>query len=132
MTNNNEYPARQCAILLGKKSEALELRPVQSEGYFEGSDEDAVALVKDLLAAKQPVSQWAIWDNRVDAPKARQDKPYTAAQFKTLISGAGVEFALVWCKRGAFRAPVLKVGVIDSKVNNSGKRAAPVRFGRGA
>jgi hypothetical protein len=125
-----DYPARQCAIILGNKSQALELRPVQSDGYLEGDDDSAVELVEDLLKAKLPVSQWAIWDNRTDAPAKRQDKPYSAVQFKAIV--ANQEFALVWCKRGAFRAPVLKVGVIDSKANNTGKRSAPQRFGRGA
>ncbi len=115
---------------MGSKSAALELRKVESNGYLEGSEDDAAELVTDLLAAGEPVSQWAVWDNRESAPGKRQDKPYSAAQFKAMLKGE--DFALVWCKRGQFRAPVLKIGQIDTKANNTGKRAAPKRFGRGA
>lgn len=123
-----EYAPRHCGIFLGNKSGALELRKVESGGYMEGNDDDAAELLKDMLEAKQPVSQWAIWDNRSDGPTTRQNKPYTAKDFATLTRGE--DFALVWCKRGQFRAPVLKIGVIDAKANNTGKRAAPTRFGK--
>ena len=128
MPNTKDYPARQCAIFMGNKSQSIELRAVQSDGYFEGSEEDAGQLVMDICEAKEPVSQWAVWDNREGATK--RDKPYSAAEFRALVKGQ--DSALVWCKRGTFRAPVLKIGRIDAKASTAGKRAAPQRFGRGA
>ena len=122
-----EYPIRYCAAFMGNKSQAVELRKVESGGYAEGDDDDASELIADIIKSGEPVSQWAVWDNRAKAPAKRQDKPYTAAEFKALFRGE--EFALVWCKRGQFRAPVLKVGQLDKRVA-TGKRAAPVRIGR--
>jgi hypothetical protein len=125
-----EYAPRHCGIFMGNKSQALELRVVTGEGYEENNEDDALQLAADLAEAGEQVSQWAIWDNRKNAPEKRQDKPYPASTFKAMLKGQ--ELALVWCKRGAFRAPVLKIGEINSKASNTGKRAAPVRFGRGA
>lgn len=123
-----EYAPRHCGIFMGNKSQALELRKVESGGYMEGDEDDAGELAAAMLESKQPVSQWAIWDNRTNAPKARQAAPYSAAEFKALIRGE--DFALVWCKRGQFRAPVLKIGQLDTKAASKGKRAAPMRFGK--
>lgn len=123
-----EFAPRYCGIFMGNKSQALELRKVESGGYMEGNEDDATELAEALCLAKEPVSQWAVWDNRTNAPKTRQAKPYTSVEFKALLKGS--DLALVWCKRGQFRAPVLKIGQIDTKANNAGKRAAPVRFGK--
>jgi hypothetical protein len=128
MRNVTEYPIRYCAAFIGNKSKAVELRKVESGGYAEDNEDDAAALVEDILKSGEPVSQWAVWDNRVNAPKARQAVPYTGAEFKALFKG-GVEFALVWCKRGQFRAPVIKIGQLNVRPA-AGKRAAPVRIGR--
>ena len=108
----------------------MKLTTVSGEGYEENSELDSAELAMDMVKAKQPVSQWAIWDNRENAPTKRRDKPYSAAEFASLVKETGL--ALIWVKRGAFRAPVLKVGVLDSKANNTGKRAKAQRFGRGA
>ena len=124
-----EYAPRRCGIFMGNKSNALELRKVETGGYLEGDSEDAVELAEAMLEARQPVSQWAIWDNRRSAPKTRQGKPYTADEFKSLLKG-GDDVALVWCKRGQFRAPVLKIGRINERTSTAGKRAAPQRFGK--
>lgn len=123
-----DYPTRYCGIFLGNKSKALELRKVETGGYAEGNDGDASDMAKAMLDSGEAVSQWAVWDNREKAPKARQASPYTAAEFKTLLRGE--EFALVWCKRGQFRAPVLKIGRINERTSTAGKRAAPTRFGK--
>ena len=108
----------------------MKLTTVSGEGYEENSETDSAELAMDMVKAKQPVSQWAVWDNRTNAPDKRREKPYTAAEFKALVHDEGL--ALIWVKRGAFRAPVLKVGVLDSKASNTGKRAKAQRFGRGA
>ena len=123
-----EYAPRRCGIFMGSKSQALELRKVESEGYEEGDESDAVEMAGVMVKSGEPVSQWAIWDNRTDAPAKRQDKPYSAREFAALVKGEDV--ALVWCKRGQFRAPVLKVGQLDAKATAKGKRAAPQRFGK--
>jgi len=125
-----EYAPRLCAIFMGNKSQAIELRKVESNGYLEGDEEDARQLVQDICEAKEQVSQWAVWDNREGAPKDKRQKPYSAAEFRAMVKGE--DSALVWCKRGQFRAPVLKIGIVDSKAATTGKRAAPKRFGRGA
>jgi len=124
-----EYPARHCAIVWSPKENAIKLTTVTGEGYAEFSETDSGELAMDMVKAKQQVSQWAIWDNRVKAPP-RREKPYSASEFATLVKDEAL--ALIWVKRGSFRAPVLKVGVLDSKVNNTGKRAKAQRFGRGA
>lgn len=128
-----EYPARHCAIVWSPKEEAVKLSTVSGDGYAEFSETDSAELAMDIVKAKKPVSQWAVWDNRTNAPDKRRDKPYSAAEFATLVKDQPL--ALIWVKRGtsnAFRAPILKVGVLDSKANNTGKRAKAQRFGRGA
>lgn len=121
----SDYADRFVSAFVSKKSQAIELRRVESGGY---AADETVELVTVMVDAKRPVSNWAVWDATENAPKARRTEPYTAAEFKRLISGE--EAAIVWCKRGKFRAPVLKIGSISTQSATERQPRQSTRIGK--
>ena len=129
MANNNEttaFAVPNAGIFFSNSKAAIELRRTDKGGYSQ-SEEDGDQLVFDMIAAGQPVSQHSVWDNRAKAPTKRQDKPYTAAQFKALATSD--EYALIWVRRSFGKVPVLKVGNLTTRPQ-TGKRPAATRFGK--
>jgi hypothetical protein len=123
MSTENNTP-RFVSAFVSNKSKAIEIRRVESGGYDET---EVVDLVTVIVESKKPVSQWAVWDATDGAPVKRRDKPYTPQEFKALMSGEDV--ALVWCKRGNFRAPVLKVGAVNQSTSERTPRQS-TRIGK--
>jgi hypothetical protein len=120
-----ENTPRFVSAFVSHRLNAVELRRVESGGYV---GDEVAELVTELVASKEAISHWAVWDATPTAPKERRTKPYSAAEFKKLVSGQDV--ALVWCKRGTFRAPVVKVGAVNERKAATGTRAAPRKIGK--
>jgi hypothetical protein len=123
MTTENS--TRYASAFVSNKTGAIELRSVTNGGYC---PDETVELVTELANSKLPISNWAVWDATEGAPKERRMKPYSNAEFRKLISEQDV--ALVWCKRGTFRAPVIKVGAVNERKGATGTRAAPRKIGK--
>ena len=119
----SEAIERNVSAFVSNKDNSVVLRRVDNGGY---TSDEVTDLVVAIVGSKAPVSQWTVWDARTDAPKTRRAKPYSAAEFKALVSGQDV--ALVWCKRGTFRAPVIKIGAIDTRPERT--KNAPTRIGK--
>jgi hypothetical protein len=124
----SDYAERFVSAFVSKKSGAIELRRVESGGY--AADESG-ELATVMAEAKKPVSNWAIWDATDAAPKERREVPYSANEFRKLLNSVEPEeVAIVWCKRGKFRAPVLKIGSIKSMAAGERQPRQSTRIGK--
>ena len=125
---DTEYPPRFVSAFVSRKLNAIELRRVESGGYDCSNPAELSELIAAIVAAKQAVSHWSMWDDTDGAPTEKRTTPYSAADFRKLLSGEDV--ALIWARRGGFRAPVLKIGNIDRKKPAAGKRPVSKRIGK--
>lgn len=118
---------RNVSIFYSNKNECLELRRVEVGGYTE---DEVPEMLDTIIEDGRAVSNWMVWDatSKPVATRAgkveRRTEPYTSAEFKRLVTKQSV--ALVWCKRGAFRAPVLKVGDVRTTAEKKAKTSTRI------